>query len=66
MPEYVHKFSNQAIFDMVRSMQINADVLAGYLSYVGGCSKEVEALHSVSTLLFDDVYKGLRSHWQTD
>lgn len=66
MAVYVHRTTNQAVFDMVRQMQVNADILAGYLRDVGGCAHEVAALDTVSVLLFDDVYKRLRSHWKTD
>lgn len=63
MGAYVHQTSNQLIFDRVRQIQLDCDLLAGYLSYDGSAPGEAKALHDISVRLFDDVYLSLRSHW---
>ena len=63
MAMYVHQTENQLIFDKVRSIKLECDLLYSYLKYDGSAEKEAFALKDISTRLYDDVYIGLRSHW---
>ena len=63
MAKYVHQTENQLIFDRVRSIQLECDLLYSYLKYDGSAEKEASVLKDISIRLFDDVYIGLRSRW---
>ena len=63
MAKYVHQTENQLIFDRVRSIQLECDLLYSYLKYDGCAEREASALKDISVRLYDDVYIGLRSHW---
>lgn len=63
MAKYVHQTENQLIFDKVRSIKLECDLLYSYLKYDGSAEKEASALKDISIRLFDDVYSGLRSRW---
>lgn len=63
MAKYVHQTENQLIFDKVRSIKLECDMLYSYLKYDGSAEKEASALKDISVRLFDDVYIGLRSRW---
>lgn len=63
MAKYVHKTENQLIFDKVRSIIFECDLLYNYLMYDGSALYEASILKGISVSLFDDVYMGLRSHW---
>lgn len=63
MAEYVHQTENQLIFDMVRSIKLECDLLYSYLKYDGSAEREASALKDISVMLYDDVYIGLRSLW---
>lgn len=63
MAKYVHQTKNQLIFDRVRSIQLECDLLYSYLKYDGSAEKEASVLKDISIRLFDDVYIGLRSRW---
>lgn len=65
MAKYVHKTVNQLVFDKVRSIQFECDLLRSYLEIDGSAESEVSVLRDISTLLFDDVYNSLRSHWSS-
>ncbi len=63
MARYVHQTENQLIFDRVRSIKLECDMLYSYLSMNGSAEREASALKDISIRLYDDVYIGLRSHW---
>lgn len=63
MAKYVHQTENQLIFDRVRSIQLECDLLYSYLKYDGSAEKEASVLKDISIRLFDDVYIGLCSRW---
>lgn len=63
MARYVHQTENQLIFDRVRSIKLECDMLYSYLKYDGSAEREASALKDISIRLYDDVYIGLRSHW---
>lgn len=63
MAKYVHQTENQLIFDKVRSIKLECDMLYSYLKYDGSAEDEASALKDISVRLYDDVYIGLRSHW---
>jgi hypothetical protein len=63
MARYVHQTENQLIFDKVRSIKLECDLLYSYLRYDGSADQEAAILKDISISLFDDVYMGLRSHW---
>lgn len=63
MAKYVHQTENQLIFDKVRSIIFECDLLYSYLMFDGGAEHEASILKGISISLFDDVYMGLRSHW---
>lgn len=63
MARYVHQTENQLIFDRVRSIKLECDMLYSYLKYDGNAEREASALKDISIRLYDDVYIGLRSHW---
>ena len=63
MAKYVHQTENQLIFDRVRSIKLECDMLYSYLKYDGSAEDEASALKDISVRLYDDVYIGLRSHW---
>jgi hypothetical protein len=63
MAKYVHQTENQLIFDRVRSIKLECDLLYSYLKYDGSAEDEAAALKDISVRLYDDVYIGLRSHW---
>ena len=63
MAGYVHQTENQLIFDRVRSIKLECDMLYSYLKYDGSAEREASALKDISIRLYDDVYIGLRSHW---
>lgn len=63
MARYVHQTENQLIFDRVRSIKLECDMLYSYLMYDGSAEREASALKDISIRLYDDVYIGLRSHW---
>lgn len=63
MAKYVHQTENQLIFDRVRSIQLECDLLYSYLVYDGSAEQEASILKDISISLYDDVYMGLRSHW---
>lgn len=65
MAKYVHQTENQLIFDRVRSIQLECDLLYSYLKYDGSAEKEASVLKDISIRLFDDVYIGLRSRWSS-
>lgn len=69
-PSYQHQTINHLIFDRIREVQIEVDLLRAYLQCeetgrVGGAGlkHEISALTDVSNLLFDDVYMLLREKW---
>lgn len=63
MAKYVHQTENQLIFDWVRSIQLECDLLYSYLKCDGSAEKEASVLKDISIRLYDDVYIGLRSRW---
>lgn len=63
MAKYVHQTENQLIFDKVRSIKLECDLLYSYLKYDGSAEYEASILKRISVSLFDDVYMGLRSRW---
>lgn len=63
MAKYIHQTANQMIFDKVRSIQLECDMLYSYLRYDGSAENEASALKDISMRLYYDVYNGLRSHW---
>lgn len=63
MAKYVHKTENQLIFDKVRSIKLECDLLYSYLKYDGSAEQEASVLKDISISLYDEVYMGLRSHW---
>ena len=63
MAKYVHQTENQLIFDKVRSIKLECDLLYSYLKYDGSAEQEASILKDISIRLYDDVYIGLRSHW---
>lgn len=63
MARYVHQTENQLIFDKVRSIKLECDLLYSYLKFDGSVEHEASILKDISISLFDDVYMGLRSHW---
>ena len=63
MAGYVHQTENQLIFDRVRFIKLECDLLYSYLKYDGSAEREASALKDISVRLYDDVYIGLRSHW---
>lgn len=63
MARYVHQTEIQLIFDRVRSIKLECDMLYSYLMYDGSAEREASALKDISIRLYDDVYIGLRSHW---
>lgn len=63
MAKYINKTENQLIFDKVRSIKLECDLLYSYLMYDGSAEHEASVLKDISIRLFDDVYMGLRSHW---
>lgn len=65
MAKYVHETENQLIFDKVRSIKLECDLLYSYLMYDGSAEREASVLKDISISLFDDVYMGLRSHWSS-
>ena len=63
MAKYVHQTENQLIFDRVRSIKLECDMLYSYLKYDCSAEDEASALKDISVRLYDEVYIGLRSHW---
>ena len=63
MAKYVHQTENQLIFDKVRSIKLECDLLYSYLKYDGSAEQEASILKDISVRLYDDVYMRLRSHW---
>lgn len=70
-PPYQHQTVNHLIFDRIRSVQLEVDLLRAYLteeenSRIGGAGlkSEINALSRASTLLFDRVYMPLREKWR--
>lgn len=63
MAKYVHKTENQLIFDKVRSIKLECDLLYSYLKYDGSAEQEASVLKGISISLYDEVYMGLRSRW---
>lgn len=61
---YVHKTVNELVFDKLRSLAFEIDELAAYISFCGRDNeKEAQSLSQASTIVFDQVYKKLRSSW---
>ena len=67
---YQHQTINHLIFDRVREIQLEVDLLRAYLQCeevgrIGGAGlkHEISVLTDVSISLFDDVYKPLREKW---
>lgn len=63
MGAYVHQTLNQLIFDHVRHVQLECNLLSGYLLHDGSAPREAQALYEISMRLFEDVYQSLLSHW---
>lgn len=68
---YQHQTYNHLIFDRIRSVQLEVELLKAYLeqdefSRIGGAGlkDEIDVLAFVSHLLFDDVYHTLRKKWR--
>lgn len=51
------------IFDKVRSIKLECDLLYSYLKCDGSAEQEASVLKDISISLYDEVYMGLRSHW---
>lgn len=67
---YQHQTYNHLFFDRIRAVQLEVVFLRSYLvieensrSGGAGLAGEIQALDSCSALLFDAVYKPLRSKW---
>lgn len=67
---YSHQTTNHLIFDRIREVQLEVDLLRSYLQCeetgrIGGAGlkHEISVLADVSTSLFDDVYMPLREKW---
>ena len=55
MAKYVHQTENQLIFDKVRSIKLECDLLYSYLKYDGSAEQEASILKDISIRLYDDV-----------
>ena len=71
MSEYQHQTYNHLIFDKVRQIQLDVELVKSYLqqeenSRVGGAdlAEVISALQTISTDIFEVVYKPLRNKWQ--
>lgn len=61
---YKNRTSNELMFDKLRDLTFELDVLAAYLRYSGnGNEKEARILSQCSVSIFDKVYKELRQSW---
>ena len=54
MAKYVHKTENQLIFDKVRSIKLECDLLYSYLKYDGSAEYEASVLKDISISLYDE------------
>lgn len=68
---YQHKTCNELMFDRIRSIQDECDLVSSYLkreeeSRYGGAGLQTIILNldKASTIIFDDVYKALRQKWE--
>lgn len=65
MPKYVHQTSNQIIFDRVRDLTTDMTLIAAYLENDGSAMGEVRELRRARDIVFNGVYRSLRSHWSS-
>ena len=70
MSEYVHQTYNHLMFDRIRELQLDVELIKSYLireetSRVGGADLAdiIFALDRISSDVFELVYKPLREKW---